>query len=216
MVELEDYLLMDPEQVRMAHELRRRVRRLAHLGFWPTHLEMALTALLPGAAYYVTSRLPIPDTVGPVGIVLFMLIMLLALGVFYWLHKAVDVRLRRALGLETWPKPRGDITLARLTLGGVALAFAFLVHYWLGIGDRFDLILLLVAGLTQLAAAYETQVSRYAVEGTGLLWAWVLLVTLSGERSEALTFLGIALIEFLTAIYGWREWSHVQEVDTRV
>jgi hypothetical protein len=167
--------------------------------------------LLLVALFYVMPRLPVPKTVGPLEAVLFMLALVLVSILLSRLYGIILSRLRRALGLEAWPKPRYNLSLMHLVLAGGLVIVTLLVHQELGLQRRFDLLVLVVGGVTRLAMSYGTRVKRYAVEGIGLLLSWAVLVTMLATSPEMVTFLAIVLVELLTALYGWREWLHVRE-----
>lgn len=211
MLEIEDSLLIDPQQVRAARELRQCVRYLAHVGRWPEHLDYALLTFLFAIVNDALSRLPVPETVGPPVAALFLLALLLGSLLVARLLRRIQQWWRRAFGLERWPKPRYDFSLLHFVGIAGLLVATILVHERLGLGQRFDLVILVVGGVTRFAMAYQTRVKRYAVEGAMLLSLWAVGVGLLGAPPQAPTLFGIVLTELLTAAYGWREWLHVRD-----
>jgi len=206
---MEDHLI-GPEHIQVAQELRWRTRRLAHLGNWPTNVVGAFLYLLLAVLHQALLRLPVPQTVGPEGMILFVVGMMLMFGLLFLLHRAIDRKLRHALHLDEWPRPRSDsFSLSRFIIVFGLLAVSYLVVRWLGMTNQFYLFFLLWYGLTQIIAALDTRVKRYAVEGLWLLLAWIVLIGLPDDQAAQVFFPLLALAEALTVPWGWWEWRRV-------
>jgi hypothetical protein len=206
MSEQEAYPL-EPEHIRAAQVLRLRTRRLAHLGTWPMYAARACIVLLLAIFYRVLYQLPLPETVGPEGMILFWIGLALAFGLSFFVHRTIYHKLRHVSHLEAWPKPRGDF----LPFWFIAILGGVLVLSTLGLAllrmmDRFYSLFLLWFGLSQILAALDTQVKHYAVNGIGLLLGWGSLMALPAEQATQAFFPFLILADTLATLWGWREW----------